>query len=284
MSASRLLLPMFLLVGSLAVAASPLEAPQPVESPDPELPAGAAPYYQLGRSLLQQGDAEAALPYLQRAFRLAPGVERFGATFLDALAETGRSREALEVAAAMSKRHPHQAAYRRRHGLLLAQAGRYGDALGEVQAARSIGPDDLELVKLEMDLRESLKDVKGALAVATAAAAGFPEKSNDLALMQAGVLRRAGRPADAAAVLRDRLARDPQAPNVRLALLQTLVAADDVPAARAVAAAGDTLPAAPTGVGEGYRFQLAEMLGRQGRFAEAADILGALRADGEAGL
>ncbi len=284
MPVSRLLVPMLVLVGSLALASPPAEGPRPVESPDPGLPAGAAPQYQLGRSLLQQGDSEAALPYLQRAFRLAPGVERFGATFLDALVAAGRPRDALDVAATLSKMYPEQSGYRRRHGLLLAQAGRYREALAEVQAARAIGPDDMELVKLEMDLHESLKDVKGALAVAAAAATAFPERGEDLALMQAGVLRRADRPGEAATLLRDQLAADPQSSNLRLALLQTLVAANDIPAARVVATQGDALAAAPAETGEGYRFQLAEMLSRQGRFADAADILGSLRADGAAGL
>jgi tetratricopeptide (TPR) repeat protein len=284
MFASRLLLLMLVLVGSLVIAAPPSEGPRPVESPDPELPAGAAPQYQLGRSLLQQGDSAAALPYLQRAFRLAPGVERFGAIFLDALVGAGRPKDALEVVAAMSKMYPQQAGYRRRHGLLLAQAGRYQDALGEVRATRAIGPDDLELVKLEMDLHESLKDVKGALAVAAAAEGAFPDQRVDLVLMQAGVLRRADRAVDAAKVLGGELALAPDAQNLRLALLQTLVAAGDVAAAGKVAADGDARQAAPAEEGKGYRYQLAELLGRQGRFAEAAELLTALRAKGEAGL
>lgn len=248
------------------------------------MPAGAAPQYQLGRSLLQQGDVEAALPYLYRAFRLAPAVERFGATYLDALVGAGRSRDALEVAGALSRMEPTQASYRRRHALLLAEAGRFRDALTEVQAARKIGPVDLELVKLEMNLQESLGDVRGALAVGEAARAALPDSGKDLVLMQAAVLRRAKRAPEAAAMLRGQLAHDPDDPTVRVALLQTLVDAGDLPGAQAVAAEGDAGRTLTPDAPPGFRAQLAEILGRQGQFAAAVDILAELRASGEAGL
>jgi tetratricopeptide (TPR) repeat protein len=284
MHASRYLLPAVLLVGALVAAAQPAEGPRRVESPDPDLPAGAAPLYQVGRSLLQQGDAKAAMPYLQRAFRLAPGVERFGAIYLDALVSAGNAREALGVAETLARVQPDKSAYRRRYGLLLAQAGHYRDALGEVQAARRLGPDDVELVKLEMDLHESLDDPDGALAVGSAAVADFPERREDLALMRAAVLRRANRPAEAAVVLRDQLDLKPEAANLRLALLQTLVAANDLTAAKVAAVEGDARRPRDPDAGPTYRAQLAEMLGRQGHFAEAADLLTELRAAGEADL
>lgn len=284
MIALRLLPPVCMLAAALAVAAPPPEGGRYVESPDPQLPAGAAPQYQLGRSLLQQGDAEAALPYLHRAFRLAPAVERFGVAYLDALVGTGHSRDALEVAAALSRMAPAKGPYRRRYGVLLAGAGRYRDALGEVQAARKLGPDDVELVKLEMDLHESLGDVRGALAAGEAARRSLPESGADLVLMEAAVLRRARRTPEAAAKLRGLLNDDPDAATVRLALMQTLVDANDLAGAAAVAADGDAGRVRSPDAPPSFRAQLAELLGRQGHFAAAADILAQLRASGEADL
>ncbi len=250
---------------------------------DMGLPLGAGPAYQIGRTLAQQGDPQAALPYLNQAFRMAPDVERIGATYLDVLVATGYESDALNVVSGLVRLHPGDMAYRRRHAALLARAGQYRQALDEVQQVQAAQVDDVDLVKLECELRERLGEVDRALTVAAAAEDRFPDARQELVVLQAAILRRADRRDDLEVLLRSRLGTMPTSVPIRQALLRALVERKDLAAALVVAEEGDALPSSGDAETKaGFQIQLADMLVRDGRYPEAVDVLNDLRSRGQA--
>jgi len=250
------------------------------------LPPGTMPAYTLGRSLLQQGDAESALPYLNRAFRFAPEVERIAAAYLQALVATGYLGDAMTIVGELVERYPDRAEYRRQYALLLARAGRFRPALTQIRELRERDLGDLETAKLEVEVLERLERVDDARDALHAAVAKYPEAATELTLAEANLLGRAGRFDEQRRVLERAVADAPGSVPVRLALIQFLATHDDLAAAVAVARDGDEqiergADAAGT---PRFQYELAEFLGRQGRYAEAADVLAGLTAAGEAGL
>lgn len=261
----------------------PLPADQVMYLPDNPgedigLPLGATSAYAIGRSLQQQGQTEAALVYLNRAYRMAPGAARIARAYAQSLVEAGFVHDAARIYGDLVSASPDSLEQRRQYALLLAQSGRPRMALEQVQELQRRGETDAMLIKLEADLLGQLDRVDDAIAVYREAARRDPERTEDYTLAAGALLQRHERFAEMAALLRDGLETAPTSLPLRLSLVRYLVHEDDLPAAGQQAAAGDEARRRE-GVSERPECSLAlsELLARRGDFDSAVTVLEAAR-------
>jgi len=265
----------------------PLPADQVMLLPDNPgeeigLPLGATAAYALGRSLQQQGQTEAALVYLNRAYRLAPGSPRIARAYAQSLVEAGFVGDAARVYGELVRQDRDNLADRRQYALLLAQSGRPRSALEEVRRLRGRGDDDPALIKLEADLLGQLDRVDEAIAVYREAREADPDRAEDYTLAAGALLQRKERFAEMAALLREGLEDEPTSLTMRLALVRYLVHEQRLVEARREAFAGDDARrAAGVSTRPECALELAEMLARRGDYEAAADVLTAARERGQ---
>ena len=96
----------------------------------------------MGSVLVEQDRLEEA----ERRFRsaLAAGHPPAAPALADVLRRLGRTRDALEMLAAIVRERPKDACARRGHAVALAQAGRYAEAEAEFRVAIELAPNDWE--------------------------------------------------------------------------------------------------------------------------------------------
>lgn len=276
----------FLLVGALTVPATantpedlPLPADEVMFLPDNPgadigLPLGATKAYAIGRSLQNQGESEASLVYLHRAYRLAPESDRIARAYAQSLVETGYVHDAARIFGRLVEEDPDDLDLRLQHAQLLASSGRTQLALEQVRELRERGRDEPALIKFEADLLGQLGRIKDAVAVYREAGRRDPERTEDYVLAAGLLLQKHGRIDEMAAMLEEGLATDPTSRPMRLALIRYLVLEGDIEPARDLARRGDDLRREA-----GYArrpdcsLELAELLARRGNYPLAIDVL-----------
>ncbi|HOX26306.1 MAG TPA: tetratricopeptide repeat protein [Candidatus Krumholzibacteria bacterium] len=264
----------------------PLPSDQVMNLPDNPgedigLPLGATSAYAIGRSLQQQGETEASLVYLNRAYQLAPGSPRIATAFAQSLVEAGFVADAARIYRDLVAAAPDSIAQRRQYALLLAQAGRPQASLEQVEELHRRGEADPGLVKLQADLLEELDRVDDAIRVYEEASRRDPERTEEYTLAAGALLQQHGRFAEMAERLQAGLRSEPTSRPMRVALIRYLVHAGDLTAARAEAASGDDARRAG-GITDRPEctLELADQLARSGDFANAAAVLQAVHDSG----
>lgn len=280
----RLLLLAYLgLAMTVGAQSPPDELPPPVDQvrflPDTSgqdigLPLGATAAYAVGRSLLQQGDTERALLYLNRAYQLAPSAWSIALAFAQGLQEGGYLVDAAEVYGDLLAQHPDSLAQRHQHAVLLAHIGQPRQSLAEIAELRRRGMVSPELVKLEADQLARLDRVDDAIAVYREAGRRDPEHSEDYYLAAGALMQRLDRFDDMAALLREGLGLRPTSRALRLSLLRYLVHQGKLRRAVNEAAAGDAArrDAGVSGQPD-CSLDLAEIFARQGMVTAAVEVL-----------
>jgi tetratricopeptide (TPR) repeat protein len=245
------------------------------------LPLGATSAYAMGRSLYRDGDIEAALVYLNRAYRLAPKAELIALAYAQCLVDADYIGDAARVFGELVSAAPDSLQQRRQYAQLLAQSGRPRDALVQVKELERRGQADPELTKLHADLLGQLGRVDEAVSIYREAARRDPLGREDFLLAAASLLQRNERYDDMAEVLREGLEAEPASETMRTALVRFLVHRGDVDEARRQAAEGDEVRRRE-GVSSrpDCRLDLAETLARRGDFAAAAGVLQQARQQG----
>jgi len=238
------------------------------------LPLGATAAYALGRSLLQQGDTERALLYLNRAYQLSPSAWAIALAFAQGLQEGGYLIDAAEVYGKLLTQHPDSLAQRHQHAVLLAHIGRPQQSLAEIRELGRRGVSSPELVKLEADQLARLDRVDEAVEVYREASRREPQRGEDYYLAAGALMQRLERFDDMAALLREGLLLDPTSRVLRVSLLRFLVHQGQLRRALNEAAAGDAarrdggVSAQPD-----CSLELAEILARQGMATAAVEVL-----------
>ncbi len=278
-----------LLIGGAAASTPddlPLPADQVMYLPDSAgddigLPLGATSAYAIGRSLQQQGQTEAALVFLNRAYRLAPESTRIARTYAQSLVEAGFVQDAARIYGDLVSAAPDSLEQRRQYALLLAQSGRPRMALDQVQELKRRGESDPMLIKLEADLLGQLDRVDEAIAVYREAARQDPGRTEEFTLAAGALLQRHERFDEMAELISDALEVEPTSLPLRLALIRYLVHKDDLPRARKEATTGDE---ARRREGESQRpdcsLELSELVARRGDFGTAVEVLESAREEG----
>jgi tetratricopeptide (TPR) repeat protein len=245
---------------------------------DQPLPYGTGTSYLLGTTLLEQGNAHGALPYLAHAYKLAPEVLEIAEAYLDGLLLLGRPNQALAVMDESIARHPEAFDLRRRRAALLADMGQLERALQQVATLRAEHPRDTELMLLEGGLLERTQDWDGALRAYRQTLANQPEQAERIYLLMASVLARAGRQRALDALWQEATAALPASRPLWFGRLRDLVQQDRLQQARQVAAeAQQTTGQEPDVAGPesppSWYQTLADLLVEKGNVAGAVQVL-----------
>ncbi|MEZ4388313.1 MAG: tetratricopeptide repeat protein [Candidatus Krumholzibacteriia bacterium] len=287
-----LLVPVGLVVvaGTAVAVTKPGDLPLPAdqvmllrENPgaDIGLPLGATKAYAIGRSLQLTGQSEAALVYLDRAYRLAGDSPRIATAYARSLVEAGYVSDAARVFGRLVAADPDDLEQRQQYAQLLAQSGRTVLALEEVRELRRRGEQDPGLIKFEADLLGQLGRIDEAVEVYHEAARSDPDRTEDYLLAAGLLLQKHNRLDEMADLLEEGLAADPTSRTMRVALIRYLAHNGRVDEARAQAAAGDDVRRRG---GHAERpecaLELAELLARWGDYEAAISVLEAARKDG----
>ncbi|MFO7652474.1 MAG: tetratricopeptide repeat protein [Candidatus Krumholzibacteriia bacterium] len=274
------------------------------------LPQGSASAYLLGKGLLERGELREALVHLSTAYLAAPDQEEFALPYLSALLATGQRGEALKVLDALRAVHPDRRDLEQQRALLLADLGRYEDALRQVALVKTLeaaGADsvtvgslehDGDLALLEAGLLVQVGRTDEALATYRLLLRDRPEQAEQIYVMMASLIERHGDRAELEQLLREALTVAPDSRPLRLGLLHLLVDDERLEAARNLATTADSLAVAQgeasgdrDGVEAGaqnaaarsYGLELADLLARRGHYREAVAILQQRRGGGRPG-
>lgn len=282
--APLLLATIALLLGGVTTAANtPDDLPLPAhevmllqENPGASigLPLGATKSYAVGRSLQQMGESEAALVYLDRAYRLAPDSPRIASAYARSLVETGYVGDAARVFGRLVSLDPDDLAQRQQYAQLLAQSGRTVLALEQVRELRRRGQDDPGIIKFEADLLGQLGRIDEAVSVYREAARRDPDRTEDYVLAAGLLMQKHERLEDMADLLEDGLDADPLSMPMRVALIRYLAHGGRVEEARDQARKGDDARRR-AGLSERpeISLELAEVLARWGDYETAVSVL-----------
>ncbi len=284
------LLPAILLLAVSASGTTPDNLPRPADQvmllpdnagDDIGLPLGATSAYAIGRSLQQQGENEAALVFLNRAYRLAPESRRIALSYAASLVEAGFINDAARIYGDLVVSEPDSLDLRREYSLLLAQAGRPHASLQQVRQLREQGEDDPGIIKLEADLLGQLDRVDDAIEIYRDAMRRDPERAEEYILAAGALLQRKERFDEMAALLREGLKSEPASHPIRVSLIRFLVHRGRLDEARAEAIAGDRARR-EKGVSDRpeCRRDLADLLAARGDYETAASVLESVREDG----
>lgn len=210
------------------------------DDPNEPLP-GVATAYMIGTTLLEQGDAAGALPYLSHAYRLNPGQDEFAVAFRDALIALGYLRDALAVSRDLVGRSAAGYEDWMQHLSLEVALENYGEALEALDLCQAQHPDSLQLGMMKAEIQLRSHDWDAARDTYRDLLPRMPEEREQiyLALAEMAVLRE--RHEEAAALWEEGLAALPDSRPLRLGAIQHQVARGLDDAAMALAAAGDSL-------------------------------------------
>ena len=263
----------------------------------------------VGRRLLADGDARAALPYLHHAYRSEPGVPAVALDFQQALAAEGHVRDAITVLDGLIAARPDSVSWRLRRSSLELRAGDPDAALDDLEEVRRRGAATVDVLAAEAQILTELGRTGEALDIYRDGLLRFPAEGARLYLGMADVLQRAGEPERIPPLMEEAVAAHPGDPGVRLVQIRALAAVgrDDDALAAARRADEEVTPraAAPepgfdpeTGEAvvveperhptvpvppDGFQVELADFYARHGRAALAVDVLMPLARAGELG-
>ncbi len=265
-------------------APAPSSPPSPSSSGPPaapqDLPFGVSTSYLLGTTLLEQGEAAAALPYLQYAQRLAPDVPEISQALLGALLATGDRQGALDLLDAAIAADPAASLPRRQRIALLTEMERYDDALAGIARAREAAGDDPELLPLEGDALARAGRTDAARDAYRQALTRLPQRREQTYLQLAALLGAADRSDELAALWREAVAALPDSRRIRLGALRDLIRRGRVEDALALAASGDSVQARESEAGtpteDGgvpWVLEAANLLVESGQVDRAAAVL-----------
>ncbi len=269
------------LLPALATRAAPSPPATPVAADtvsvdDDPMHHGAGTSYMVGRSLLDGGDAESALPYLGQAYRLEPGIPEFGEAFIEALLRQGYGSEALRVNRELLAARPGDFGLGERQVFILTGLELHDEALAALAALRVAHPDSSQLILLQAEVQSRARRGDDALSSYREALELRPQDREDIYLAMCRLAARADRGELLAALWGEALTALPGSRMIRLGALQHLVEAGRFERAVTVAAAGDSLRASgddPEAAGLAWNQLLAELLERAGRYALGAELL-----------
>jgi tetratricopeptide (TPR) repeat protein len=245
------------------------------------LPLGATRAYALGRSLQKRGQTEAALQYLNRAYRMASDSGRIARAYAQSLVEAGFVGDAARIYGKLLEQTDATSDDRRHHAMLLAESGRPRSALEAVREIRASGEEDPRLIELEADLLGDLGRVDQAIAVYREARRADPARAEEYTLAAGALLQEHERFEEMAELLREGLAEDATSERMRVALVRFLLHERRLNEARVQAAEGDQARrAAGVGTRPAISLELAEMLARRGDYTAAAEVLTGIRERG----
>ncbi len=278
------------LTTSVLAANTPDDLPLPAdqvmlmrENPGAEigLPLGATKAYAIGRSLQQMGQSEAALVYLDRAYRLAADSPRIAIAYARGLVEAGYVSDAARVFGRLVAADPNDLEQRQQYAQLLAQSGRTVLALEEVRQLRQRGQQDPGLIKFEADLLGQLGRIDEAVAVYREAGRRDPDRTEDYLLAAGLLLQKHNRLDEMADLLEEGLEADPVSRTMRIALIRYLTHNGRADEAREQAATGDDLRRRG-GLSDRPEcsLELAELLARWGDYETAITVLEDARSAG----
>jgi tetratricopeptide (TPR) repeat protein len=296
-----MLLAVLVLLGAGWLAAAPAPPASPLDSLDQEatpteneLPFGTGTSYLLGTTLMQQGDYQGALPYLDHAYRMASGEREIAEAYLNVLLGLAYGERALEVLGDMVRHWPADLDIRRRRIALLGDLRRYDEALAEIARVRQAGLPDDELLVMEGNLLGNAGRVPEALVTFRRALVQIPEESERIYLLMAAMLERENRSDTLLALWEEAVGALPGSRTLRYGLLRQLVRSNKLDRALVVAqeadrAAPDALPDTSTGGSAAkhrfsWKLELVDLLVQAGRSQQAIQILESQRASGTLGL
>ncbi len=161
-----------------------------------DLPFGAATSYLLGITLVKMGDFQGALPYLQHAYRLGPDSVEIASAYLTILLRLRLGPEALEVVDALTRLEPLDPVFWKQKIALLAEMSRFDEALQEIAALRELGVPANDLFVVEADLLAKCGREAEAVVAFRQALADSSADRERIYIFMARVLERLGRKAE----------------------------------------------------------------------------------------
>ena len=187
-----------------------------------ELPAQAAPHYDLSRIYARAQQSDKAIEEAKKAIALAPENSWYKRHHADLLAARARYAEAAEIYAGLSRakskgRVDDEAATRA--ASLYARAAKYKEALAQLDLALSASPGDEELLLQKQQLYLKLNDLDGAVRTARQLIEGSPREPRYYALL-ADLYENNKQPEKAAEVYEEAEKKFPGDPIIQLGLAQ----------------------------------------------------------------
>jgi len=220
----------------------------PAEARVDSLPFGGATSYMMGKTLLEQGDRQAALPYLAQAYRIYPDSPEIGNDFLDALIQEGYVEQALEINRNLLELLPDDYQLHERLVILLSGMKRYAEARSELALLRTANPDSNRLLLLNGEILIRSGDDEAALAAYREALAALPWEGESIYVTMAGILQGSGDDQSLPALWNEALAAYPESAGLRLGAMRDRIIRGSFDDASAIAAAGDSIGPPPDAV------------------------------------
>lgn len=233
-----------LLVGVIPSLAQDIGAPADsagIEAiPDEDVPYGVAAGYIVGHKLLQEGDYEAALPYLHMAYRAQPDVLDIAMDFQAALSAQGYHRDALEVVDHMVALFPDSLSIRAQRANLHLKAGDPASALTDLRELRQRGYVTFAIIDAEASILAGDGKIDQALDVYREGLQLVPDDGPDLYLGMAGVLQRSEQVDRIPALMGEALRQYPDSPRLWMIKIRVLAALGEDQTALTTAQKADT--------------------------------------------
>jgi tetratricopeptide (TPR) repeat protein len=187
------------------------------------LPFGAGTSYLLGSSLMEEGRFQEALPYLHHAYSLAGDMPEIARAYLRVLLELGQAERGLQVVTVLLRDVPDDLDLGRQRVVLLAELGRWEEALRGLQEIEERGGRSADLYLLEGHILFSSGRLADATRVLKEALALGPERRENIYLLLADILAQSGPPEALDHLWREAVAALPQSDRVRFGFLRHLV-------------------------------------------------------------
>jgi len=221
-------------------AVAPVDTSWTIATPDEDVPYGVAAGYIVGHKLLQEGDLEAALPYLHLAYRAQPDVLDIAMDFQAALSARGYHRDALEVVDHMVTLFPDSLSILAQRANLYLKAGESARALIDLRELRQRGFVTFAIIDAEASVLAGDGKIEQALDVYRDGLQLVPAKGPDLYLGMSGVLQRSEQVDRIPALMNEALREFPDAPRLWLVKIRVLAALGEDQDALATAQKADT--------------------------------------------
>jgi len=235
---------------------------------------GVATSYMIGLTLLEQGDAAGAVPYLAHAFRLNPDEEAFATAYRDVLLQLGYLPDALEVSSDLVAVPPVPYDTWLQHVTLFVALERYDESLDALDDFRREHPDSLQLGMLRAEILLRSHRWDDAMATYRALLPELPDEREHIYMAMAEMAVHLERHDEATDIWAEGVAALPDSRPLRLGALQHHVARERDHAAVAVAEAGDARDVeADAPPSTTWLRTAAGLIASEGRVAVAIDVL-----------
>jgi len=221
-------------------AEAPTDSSAIAAIPDENVPYGVASGYIVGHTLLAEGNAAEALPYLHMAYRVQPEVVAIAVDFQAALAAEGYFNDALEVVERMVVDHPDSLDFLVQRADLYLKSGKSDQALADLRELRRRGHVNSAILDAEATILAAAGKIDQALDVYRDGLDLLPDEGPAFYLGMTGVLQKGGQDDHILPLMDEALERYPDAPQLWLVKIRVLVVGDRDAAALAVAQRADT--------------------------------------------